>query len=234
MSDVISRDYFNVFIKSRCNCDRKLCDGNHMLSYIPNINNVIYLEHNSRYILGVTNNYCNPVLAVCTIDGLKFGKFRLASYSTCLIKRPISTNRQLVFVERCKQLSSIATLKHLKSRSPGKIQVTILPGVEKDKEYDIVNYQKLKPDSNLSNPKNEFDSKSSAMAELYGGTTLGAKSTQMFRMAPYLETVGKHLLCIQLLSGDPTKNTVICDEYSPIVKTSYNPDQIYEVVNYEI
>ena len=231
MSDITSREYFNVFIKTKCNCSQNLCDGDHMISYRPNSNNVIYLHHNTRYMLGVSNNHCNPILAVATIDSLSIGKFRIDSYSSCLIKRPISINRQLVFVDKCDQLSSMGILKHLQSITPGQIQVSVLPAA-KIANYDIINYQKLESDSNLPSViKKELDIRTSALAGVIGGTILGRRTSQNFRIAPHLQTSGKHLFTIGLLTGDPTRNSVICEEFSPLSKTLYNPDQIYEVVD---
>ena len=228
MSDITSREYFNVFIKTKCNCEQNLCDRAHMTSYRANSNNVVYLKDNTSYMLGVSNNHCNPILAVATIDSLSIGKFRIDSYSTCLIKRPITINRQLVFVERCKQLNPEVMPKHLHTTTPGQIQVSVLPGI-KIGNCDTVNYQKHESDINLPSIKKELDIKTSAIAGVFGGTILGDRTTQNFRVAPYLETFGKHLFCIQLLSGNPSWNSVISEEYSPIPKTFYNSDQIYEV-----
>ena len=230
MSNIASREYFNVFIKTKCNCDQNECDLNHTISYRPNTNNEVYLKHNTAYMLGISNNYCNPVLAVATIDTLSIGKFRIDCYTTHLIKRPICINRELVFVKRCEQLSSLAIGKQSDIITPGQIRISILPGIVTG-GCDVVNYQKHESDSNLTPIKKELDIRTSALASVFGGTVLGSKTSQHFKIAPYLETYGKYLFFIQLIPGDPTRNSIICEEFTPHHKSFYNPDQIYEVVD---
>ena len=235
MSDIPSRDYFNVFIKTRCNCNENECDGNHTISYRSNNNNVILLHHNTKYIIGISNNHPKPVLAVVTIDGMNIGKFRINEHSTCLIKIPLNINKELIFVDSYKQLSTLEALSSLRSLSTGRIQVSVLPAAAEGEgnrsstsnNCDVVNLQKVKV-------KKELDIKTSSSAQIFGGTILGQKTSQKFIVDPYLSTCGKHVYTLHLRIGNLMSNIVICEEFSPSPKSVYNPDEIYESVNYRI
>ena len=185
------------------------------------------LQHYTKYIIGISNNHPKPVLAVITVDDMNIGKFRINEYSTCLIKRPLNINKELVFVDSCKQLSSLEALIPLRSLSTGRIQVSVLPAATESNNCDIVNLQRVKV-------KKELDSKLSSSAQIFGGTILGQETSQKFVIAPYLATYGKHLYTLHLRIGNPMSNIVICEEFSPSRKSVYNPDEIYEPVNYRI
>ena len=48
MSAIPSRDYFNVFIKTNCNCNENKYKGDHTISYRSNNDDVILLQDNTK------------------------------------------------------------------------------------------------------------------------------------------------------------------------------------------
>ena len=214
---ITPREYFNIFIKTLCSCEPNQCQGNHYNSYTSynSSNPFIYLKHNSIYSVGIINNHSHPILAVITIDNYDIGKFRVDQYSTCLIKRPVNLNKEFIFVEKCTELSNLAALSYWESPNLGAIKVAILPA--NTAGFDTVKFHPcltVKSDNISSTHKKQLDTENTTSAQIHGGTILGDITTQKFSLAPYLETLGKHIFTLQLLIGNPRINKVLFTEHN--------------------
>ena len=218
--NITPREYFDVFIKTRCFCESGNCGLDHYNAYQPNntVNREVYLPSNTPYSIGICNYHDHPILARITIDTIYLGKVHVHPYTTINVKRPISVDKELVFVNKCSELSKLPSLAHWNIEALGTIQIDILPS---KLSQDTVSFPPYDLCDNDVSYNNAFNMRHTAPAQVFGGTVLGGSTSQTFRKAPFLQTKGQHRYIIRLRNGNPAANRLYFTEKNPSTHVNY-------------
>lgn len=192
----------------------------------------VALTHHSEYSLRLTNSRGTPCDAEVSIDGEVVGTWRVDSYSSAVIDRPVHTERKFTFVKEGSRAARIGGLNTGGSDN-GLIEVTFKPqkgsfyhvrgikGVTWNKESTLCTSNSAHADS--ANEELGVPMSAQSFGYQSGGTVLGDRSDQRFNTVSRLTdidsrnvtTISLRLVASDSVSRDP--------EYLPIGGSKQTP-----------
>lgn len=189
----------------------------------------IELLHKTCYSIGIANYSNYPSIAQIEIDGQSLGKFHCKARQVTTIERPIDVNKAFIFIS-CNSTIAANSAVNIHSPEGGIVKVTIYP---QDPNYanqsnkwgfagtsnETTGAKTTKSDIWGAATACDTSTTCKGMTVMTdgisshntssrrGSTVLGDITDQIYKIGPYLETFGEHIYKIQLLVGDPEKNS---------------------------
>ena len=214
---------FMPFIKPECQCDPNLppnynCEGTAFIPNLKSLSRKIYLEHGTKYNIGIINDTDFNANADIYIDNIHIGSFRIPKHAQNLqIERPVDVNKSFIFTSKNSYIARSAGVNNkISNRDLGIISVHVRP---EDKSYRATynidnnfrsrNLRGLAVETDGGSHTKISKKKAENTTTHPGCTLLGQPTSQGFKLSEYMHTKGHYQYSYKLVIGNPSNNTIL-------------------------